>query len=313
LARAARPVERAPGPQRRSLWSPRASEARRPAQAARPVEHAPGPQRRPSWIPRARWTPGARLGPPGPWSARQGRCGAHHGSLARSMADGSRAFLRRHPLGPVEHARRLSLAPFPRPRGAHAAPFRAPADEWQRRLSLAPFPRPREHARRLSLAPFPRHRGARAAPFSGAIPPAPWSTRGAFPRALANGSGAILRRHSPGPWSTRARSRSGAHRGALARRTPSVRLGPWSAPGPQRRSPWSPRARRTPSRSARAGRACGARPEAAAVPTVAPSRGGCSAARLGCRVRPVERARRERDLGACRRIISGEESGSRRL
>ena len=72
------------------------------------------------WSPRARRRLGRSARQPGPWSAHQGRSGAHRGALARPMADDSGAFLQRHPLGSVEHARRLSLAPFPRPRGARA-------------------------------------------------------------------------------------------------------------------------------------------------------------------------------------------------
>jgi hypothetical protein len=157
----------------------------------------------------------------GLWSARRSRSSTHRGALAR-------------------RTRPTRLQPAPA-RGALAAPFRAPAGEWQQRLSPAPFPRPR---------------GMRAAPFHALGQPGPWSARqgrsGAHRRALARRTPGLRGSVEPRAhrWPTRsgsargarARNRSSAHRGTpRASEARPARLGqpgPWSArQEPQRCSP----------------------------------------------------------------------------
>jgi hypothetical protein len=144
---------------------------------------------------------------------------------------------------------------------------------------------------------LPRTSRRHARRHPGATPGAmPGATPGATPALPVATAVTTAGGHAPGPQrlpssrsgsparGARTRSRSGAHRGTLARRTPgrSVRAArPVERQEPQRCSPWHPRASDARTRSARAARPVEHAPVAAAVLTVEPSRVGRPAARLG--------------------------------
>ena len=108
-------MEHAPGAAALTVEPSRVRRPARSTRAARPVEHArQEPQQRSLWSPRASDARPARLGQPGPWSTRQepqqrSPWSPRAAHSARLLAGGSQ--------------RRLSLALFPQPHGARAALF----------------------------------------------------------------------------------------------------------------------------------------------------------------------------------------------